>query len=123
MGMVAPLAIGLATSYFGRKVGAGKGGYAGDAGRGELATGAINSARLAGSTGTSIFNTAQPLLSTAASYYTRLLGNDRMAQQEAVAPQRQALEENYLGAERGLKVNPSLRGGARSTATAELARQ
>lgn len=81
----------------------------------------IATARMLRGQGESLFNTASPLLTNAAGYYNKLVGGDLGALREATSPERSAINETFLGAERGINAGP-LRGGARDYAQAELAR-
>ncbi len=79
-------------------------------------------ARLISGQGGGLYNIGSPAYTQALAYYQRLLGGDKAAMTEAVAPEAQALSEVYKGAGNSLEAGP-LRGGARETATAELGRQ
>lgn len=88
---------------------------------GELSKEAITSARQQREQGASAFSIGAPLMRAAAGYYQRLLGNDRAAIDQAVAPERTAITESYHGANQAV-MRGNLRGGARDMALAENAR-
>ena len=65
--------------------------------------------------------TGAPLLSSAASYYQKLLGNSRSALQTAVAPVTNQIADTYNGA-RGQLDYSGVRGATKDMAVANLAR-
>lgn len=123
MGGLVPAAISAGGAVGSALIGRHSGGSPLTAGEGSALTSAMTSARTAASQGSTLFGMGAPLLSQAASYYQRLLGGDRATVGMATAPQRQGITEAYTGAERGLEATPTLRGGAKEVARAELARQ
>ena len=68
------------------------------------------------------YNLSAPAYGKAISWYQSLLGGNRTAMNQAVAPAVGQLNETYKGAERGLD-RMGIRGGERDMARAELQRQ
>jgi hypothetical protein len=116
-GLAVPLATGIA-SYVG-----GKFGNHGGGGGSQTSTlnDALATARQARDQGGSLFNMGAPLLQAASGYWQKLLSGDKTAMLEATQPERTAINEEALGADRAIEAGP-LRGGTRDYARAELNR-
>lgn len=67
------------------------------------------------------FTLAQPAYTRALGYYNTLLGGNRAAMGQAVAPEAASISDRYAGAQRGLE-RSFVRGGERDLAMAELGR-
>jgi len=71
--------------------------------------------------GTDLTGSGQENLGRASSFYNKILGGDRAAQNQLLAPEIAGITDVYRGAERNL-TRSGVRGGARDVASAELGR-
>lgn len=78
--------------------------------------------KLMGSMAQNQYSAAAPAYGQALGYYSTLLGGNRSAMQQAVAPETQSINDIYGGSERNLE-RMGVRGGEAATAKADLARQ
>jgi hypothetical protein len=85
-------------------------------------TGATKSASAATDAATTAIGESRPYLRQAGQYYSGLLGGNRAAMAQAVAPARAALGDTYRGATRALEQS-GVRGAARTVRQGELNRQ
>lgn len=121
MGALAvPIAMGI-SSWVGSKAGKSGGGSNLPFEQQSALTDALSTARQSREQGGSLFGIGAPLLQAASGYWRKLLEGNKNALIEATAPERNAIEESALGADRSIEAGP-LRGGSRDYARAELNR-
>lgn len=78
-------------------------------------------ARMLGGNSASMYGVSMPAYTQALKYYGDILGGNKAAVTQAIAPEAEMIAELTAGQERGIQAG-ALRGGARDTALAETAR-